>query len=147
VALQLSSYARRCTPTPHLMVVVPTRAHTQVKRVAKREEEENGRREWGRGEVMNQAGPTRQHWNASLVSRGATHQGAVNGLNCESTKLGGKRKALWGITSMTERKKRERGDRAEKREEEVQRPVATSSSRAAEAVAREHQERARERRR
>jgi hypothetical protein len=99
------------------------------------------------GEVMNQAGPTRQHWNASLVSRGATHQGAVNGLNCESTKLGGKRKALWGITSMTERKKRERGDRAEKREEEVQRPVATSSSRAAEAVAREHQERARERRR
>jgi hypothetical protein len=100
------------------------------------------------GEVMNQAGPTRQHWNASLVSRGATHQGAVNGLNCESTKLGGKRKALWGITSMTvERKKREGGDRAEKREEEVQRPVATSSSRAAEAVAREHQERARERRR
>lgn len=99
------------------MVVVPTRSHTQVKRVAKREEK-NGRRERekGGGEVMNQAGPTRQHWNASLVSRGATHQGAVNGLNCESTKLGGKRKALWGITSMTvERKKRERGDRAEKR--------------------------------
>lgn len=77
------------------------------------EEREKRERE---GEVMNQAGPTRQHWNASLVSRGATHQGAVNGLNCESTKLGGKRKALWGITSMTvERKKRERGDRAEKR--------------------------------
>lgn len=61
---------------------------------------------------MNQAGPTRQHWNASLVSRGATHQGAVHGLDCEPTKLGGSARQLWGITSMTierrEGKERER---------------------------------------
>jgi len=49
------------------------------------------------------------------------------------------------MTVEGKKREKERGDRAERSEEEGStRPVATSSSRAAAAVAREHRERARE---
>jgi hypothetical protein len=90
------------------MVVVITRTHASE---ASREERRRDKRRSRGEEVMNQAGPSREHWNASLVSRGATHQGAVNGLNCESTKLGESARRYRGHHLHDRREKEEkRGD-------------------------------------